>query len=686
MLNNGNFILASSDGSFRWQSFDHPSDTILPSQVLGVGKGLRSRLMDTNYSSGRFELSVGSDGNLTFYPVNIMTGYAYDPYWATNTTGNGSRILFNESTGTIYLALANSNIYFLPQRTYSVKDFYQRATLDFDGVFRRYIYPKNAKSTSAGWSTVGFQPPDICRNLTTKTGSGACGFNSYCISGGGNQSVDCVCPPDYSFQDPNRKYKGCMPDFAAQNCKGKFTLREMNNVDWPLSAYEHLSPIDEDRCKRECLGDCNCAVAIYQDDGQNCWKKRLPLSNGRMSDYVDRRAFVKVPKDSTNGKKKIVIVTTLVPMLLLLVCLGLFLWKKNRKQVPTLGIPITSSKESRGMDLELNLYDMFTIESATDNFSINNKLGEGGFGPVYKGRLDDGQEIAVKRLSTDSVQGLKEFKNEVMLIAKLQHKNLVRILGCCIQGEERMLIYEYMQNKSLDTFIFDKKQGALLNWRKRLDIIIGIARGLLYLHQDSRLTIIHRDLKASNILLDKDMNPKISDFGTARIFKADQNQEKTRMVIGTFGYMSPEYVIDGTFSVKSDVFSFGVLILEILTGKKNRMVHQSGYSMNLIGHVWRLWAEGRCVELFDEVMGCSYPISKLLRCIQVGLLCVQEGSKDRPKMAEVVLMLSNEGVALQEPKRPGFCIEGTPTEQNSSSWKQHSITPNEVTVTMLEGR
>ncbi|XP_038982168.1 G-type lectin S-receptor-like serine/threonine-protein kinase LECRK3 [Phoenix dactylifera] len=280
---------------------------------------------------------------------------------------------------------------------------------------------------------MGFQPPDICRNLTSKIGSGACGFNSYCISGGGNQSVNCVCPPDYSFQDPDRKYKGCAPNFAPQSCKGKFTLREMNNVDWPGSAYEHLAPIDEDRCKTGCLGDCNCAVAIYQYEGRNCWKKRLPLSNGKMGDYVDRKAFVKVPMDSTKddfGKKKIVIVTTLVPILLLLVCLCLFLWKKNRKQ------------------------DMFTIERATDNFSINNKLGEGGFGPVYKGQLEDGQEIAVKRLSKDSVQGVTEFKNELMLISKLQHKNLVQILGCCIHGDERMLIYEYMQNKSLDAFIF----------------------------------------------------------------------------------------------------------------------------------------------------------------------------------------------------------------------------------------
>ncbi|KAI7737794.1 hypothetical protein M8C21_011969 [Ambrosia artemisiifolia] len=201
-------------------------------------------------------------------------------------------------------------------------------------------------------------------------------------------------------------------------------------------------------------------------------------------------------------------------------------------------------------DLELPLFGLSTLLIATNDFSVDNKLGEGGFGPVYKGLLEDEQEIAVKRLAKTSSQGLGEFKNEVILISKLQHRNLVKLLGCCIEGTEKMLIYEYMSNKGLDSFIFDNTQSELLDWPARYHIIIGIARGLLYLHQDSRLRIIHRDLKVSNILLDKDMNPKISDFGMARIFEGNQIEANTNRVVGTYGYMAPEYAGDGDLSTK----------------------------------------------------------------------------------------------------------------------------------------
>ncbi|KAJ0684577.1 putative protein kinase RLK-Pelle-DLSV family [Helianthus annuus] len=336
-------------------------------------------------------------------------------------------------------------------------------------------------------------------------------------------------------------------------------------------------------------------------------------------------------------------------------------------------------------DLELPLYSLSTILHATNNFSFNNKLGEGGFGPVYKGVLEDGQEIAVKRLAKTSTQGLNEFKNEVISISKLQHRNLVKLLGCCIEGDEKMLIYEYMPNRGLDSFIFDTTLKELLDWRARYHIINGIARGLLYLHQDSRLRIIHRDLKASNILLDKDMNPKISDFGMARAFGGDQIEANTNRVVGTYGYMAPEYAGDGIFSIKSDVYSFGVLVLEIVCGKKNRGFVHKEHCNNLIGHAWGLHAEGRSLQLVDKCLGESINVSEVLRSIHVGLLCVQRHPEDRPTMTSVILMLGSEG-PLSSPKEPGFYVGKSTHDTTQSSSSNGGSSNNELSITMLDGR
>ncbi|KAJ6812409.1 G-type lectin S-receptor-like serine/threonine-protein kinase B120 [Iris pallida] len=293
----------------------------------------------------------------------------------------------------------------------------------------------------------------------------------------------------------------------------------------------------------------------------------------------------------------------------------------------------SDNTQEAGNDPELPLFTFDFIASATSNFDESNKLGEGGFGDVYKGLLPGGQEVAVKRLSRSSGQGQEEFKNEMILIAKLQHRNLVRLLGCCIQGEEKMLVYEYMPNKSLDAFLFDPTRQELLDWKTRYDIIEGIARGLVYLHRDSRLRIIHRDLKASNILLDGEMKPKISDFGMARIFGRDQNQGNTTRVVGTFGYMSPEYAMEGLFSGKSDVYSFGVLVLEIVSGRRNNSFHNMTNIINIVGYAWRLWTEARITEMVHPTIEESCSMAQVLRCIHVGLLCVQDHANDKARHA-----------------------------------------------------
>ncbi|XP_059646473.1 cysteine-rich receptor-like protein kinase 10 isoform X2 [Cornus florida] len=404
------------------------------------------------------------------------------------------------------------------------------------------------------------------------------------------------------------------------------------------------------------------------------------------------------PLASPKGERIISVKTTIIAVVAsivvsaVLLSVGLcFLVRRGRKRYYTI------EKENVGSDItivESLKFDLGTIEAATNNFSIDNKIGQGGFGQVYKGSLRDGQDIAVKRLSKTSAQGATEFKNEVVVVAKLQHRNLARLLGFCLTEEEKILIYEYICNKSLDYFLFDPEKQRQLDWSRRYNIIEGIARGMLYLHEDSQLRIIHRDLKASNILLDGEMNPKISDFGMAKIFGVDQSQGNTRRIAGTFGYMPPEYVMHGKFSVKSDVFSFGVLVLEIISGRKNGYFHQSSSGESLPSYAWKQWRNGTPLELMDSTLKNSYSSNEVVRCIHIGLLCVQEDMVARPSMASVSVMLNSLSVSLPLPRKPAFFVHsrteylsspnGFKSNQRTSKSKESSR--NEASITELYPR
>ncbi|MFS7989622.1 putative protein kinase RLK-Pelle-DLSV family [Helianthus anomalus] len=334
--------------------------------------------------------------------------------------------------------------------------------------------------------------------------------------------------------------------------------------------------------------------------------------------------------------------------------LWLELCSKTKRDEAEVGFSFTNSLKSLkgsltekdiGENTDLHVFDLSTITIATDSFSHSNRLGEGGFGTVYKGKLLNGQEVAVKRLSQSSGQGMQEFKNEVTLIAKLHDRNLVRLLGYCFHKKEKMLVYEYLPNKGLDSFIFDHEKAILLDWKKRFQIIKGIVRGLLYLHHDSRLRIIHRDLKASNVLLDTSLNPKISDFGMAKIFGGDEDEAKTRRVLWN--------ARQGLFSLKLDVFSFGILVLEIISGRKNNS-YSNESSVNLIGHVWDLWKQEKPLMVVDSSLGDTFDAHAVFLCIHIGLLCVQELAADRPTMTDVAFMLSNHETMLPPPNQPAF--------------------------------
>ncbi|XP_031266318.1 cysteine-rich receptor-like protein kinase 10 [Pistacia vera] len=390
--------------------------------------------------------------------------------------------------------------------------------------------------------------------------------------------------------------------------------------------------------------------------------------------------------DGRNKRRLLAIVlsSTAAAILLLGCFLIYYFWIRKLKSKANEGSKTRINDPSAAGDFNSNApnlitYNFHDIEVVTDIFCFENKLGEGGYGPIYKALLPNGQEVAMKKLSKTSTQGYEEFRNEVMLTAKLQHVNLIRLLGFCTDREEQMLIYEYMPNKSLDYYLFDPIRRYTLDWRKRVHIIEGITQGLLYLQEYSRLTIIHRDLKASNILLDEEMKPKISDFGMARIFAKDDLEANTGRVVGTYGYVPPEYVKRGIYSTKSDVYSFGVLLLQIISGNKVSFFYGPEENLSLLDYAYVLWKDGKGMEFMDPSLDDTNSSCKLIKCLQIALLCVQENPHDRPSMLEVSSMLKNDTFEIVSPKKPAF-------SKQADEDKETILTFNDTTISEVVGR
>ncbi|KAL0442859.1 UNVERIFIED_CONTAM: G-type lectin S-receptor-like serine/threonine-protein kinase [Sesamum latifolium] len=714
LLDNGNLVLTNSTAidddpdSYVWQSFDYPSDTLIPGMKIGWNLRTNQEWYLTSWRS----IQDPSPGDFTYkmapgaLPSIILRQGSVIQF----RSGPWDGVRFGGAP------VLQQNPVFRPIFVYDSENVYYAFENTDDSIISRFVVNQSGLLKHLMWSQTRNQWIDIATMQADECDDYAmCGNFGVCNIYG---SPRCACLTGFTprlRQDWVRfDWTGGCIRRTPLNCSKPTGFRKFSGLKLPdpSSGLVNRSARSLEECEKACLDNCSCVayaktqmsgciawfgnlvdIRIYAEGGQDLFV-RMPVSELESSNSLKKAAVIASVsvasfllllaliiwlvirrRSSKNKTEKFFCVNSCCKCQVLLtfcfvsryLCMALFLTTSPLK--PALSDqqhdnPSQDDSERIGdEDLDLPLFGFATIAAATAEFSFANKIGEGGFGPVYKGGLPSGKEIAVKRLSRDSGQGLKEFKNEVILIAKLQHRNLVRLLGCCIHGDDRLLVYEYMPNKSLDLFIFNQTTDTTLDWQTRIDIIVGIARGLLYLHRDSRLRIIHRDLKASNILLDNEMNPKISDFGLAR----------------TFG-------VDGLFSVKSDVFSFGVLVLEILSGKKNRGFYHPDHDLNLLGHAWKLWTEGNPMDLFDASMVVPNATSEVLRYIQVGLLCVQQRPEDRPTMPNVLLMLDSEHPVIAQPKQPGFYMERTIIDSESSSTGKKPQTSNEITMTLLQGR
>ncbi|KAK9133692.1 hypothetical protein Scep_013220 [Stephania cephalantha] len=714
LRDDGNFVLCSgsdelgSNCTGLWQSFHEPTDTYLPGMRIGRNRrtGEREQILtswktESDPSKGDFRLGLDETGL-----AQIVSWNQSRRHWRSGIWNNQVFVGVPNMRSALLIygfSLSNDGNYF-SYRTYSGSEI-MRFKIRWDGKVEQLRWNGGKKNWDSSFSL----PSNEC-DVYNK-----CGAYASCSNISMMPRCECVRGYEPRFRDRwgvGDWSGGCVRKVKLQcemNGGERDGFVERDGVKLPdFSSFTAVGSREE--CEAECLKNCSCK-AYAHGNGLGCltWNSDLvDMEDFRGGEF---KLYIRVANSELDKKKKSpknAIIIAVVLGIFLLISSGYLLWRflgkdkglcKRGDREELVG-DVSRSRdfgeefsgqhdkgddEERDAAPDLPMYSFQTIATATDNFSLANKLGQGGFGPVYKGKFPCGTEIAVKRLSRQSGQGLEEFENEVKLIARLQHRNLVRLLGCCIQGEEKMLIYEYLPNKSLDYFIFDPNNQLRLDWEKRFNVIEGIARGLLYLHRDSRLRVIHRDLKASNILLDEEMNPKISDFGMAKIFGGNQNQANTSRLVGTYGYMAPEYAMEGLFSVKSDVYSFGVLILEIVSGKRNTHYRDQDHR-SIIGYAWNLWHEERAVDFVDPfISNSSCPMTEVLRCLHIALLCVQDSTIDRPTMASVVLMLASEAATLPMPREPTFTV-GSSVGMDSFVETSEVMSNNDVTVTVVVGR
>ncbi|KAM4126178.1 hypothetical protein ACB094_01G368400 [Castanea mollissima] len=681
LLDNGNLVILDEQYNSIWESFKEPTDTILPGQILYMNTTLRSRESETNYSKGHFQLSFQIDGNFVFYSLSMPSEPLNRPYFATGTLKWNSLLNFTKD-GYMYIKDANNpiSIYNLTKESPagSKEDFYYLARIDHDGGFRLYKHPREVNTTSrayescsSSWTVVQSIPSDICATFTgdaASAGGGLCGPNGYCRTFGdssGSGPAFCSCPDGFSPLDQSNNFAGCKPDFLLPSCqigweeqKENIEFKLVQNVNWPFSDYGLVTVVNETECRQLCLDDCLCVVVIYEGNGNQCWKKKYPLSNGMYLESNTSKVLIKTPKTIASDKKDQSMVLVLALLLGSSAFLNILFFLASIVAIIYLYHKKLNSRWNIDRTLTTNVksYTYKELEEATRGFKQT--LGKGAFGTVYKGVLpsDSKKFVAVKKLGKVVEEGEKEFKTEVSVIGQTHHKNLVCLLGYCDEGQHRLLVYEYMSNGSLATFLFGISRP---HWNQRVQIAFGIARGLMYLHEECSTQIIHCDIKPQNILLDEYFTPRIADFGLAKLLLAEQSRAARTAIRGTIGYFAPEWFRKASISVKVDVYSFGVMLLEIICCKSS-VAFALGEEEALIDWAYECYKDKKLDKLIEDDEEAKNDMKRLERFVIVAIWCIQEDPSLRPSMKKVTQML--EGVIeVSVPPSPSLFTSSPPS-------------------------
>ncbi|KAG7942997.1 hypothetical protein I3843_15G016400 [Carya illinoinensis] len=585
MLDTGNFVLYNSNLTI-WETFDAPTDTILPGQPLLAGNELASSISETNHATGNFRLTMQRDGNLVQYPSYIPRKSQY-AYWSTGTYTVGDNVSLNLNR--------NGRLFLLNSTGFNIGDlnkpgnppsYQSRLTLDFDGILRLYSH---SLSQDDDWSAEWSPSNNDCDAI------GLCGINAYCTIP--EKKAVCTCPPGFDFLDRGQHNLGCRRNSSTVGCTSKNgetvdVLQELERVEWEDNPYSILS-LSKTECRENCLKDSECEAALFKD--QECRKQKFPLRFGTERQDNSGTTMIKVPYEVNEGLVE---------------------------------------------DVPLRAFTYSQLEVATNGFV--EQLGRGSFGTVFKGALHNGQrKIAVKRLEKVVAEGDVEFRNEMRSIGRTNHRNLVQLLGYCHDGFNRLLVYEYMSNGTLSDYLF--KSQIKPNWEERIKISLNIARGILYLHEECKTHIIHCDLNPNNILMDEQGCAKIADFGLAKLLMPDHSKTLTG-IRGTRGYVAPEWLKNLPITVKADVYSFGVVLLVIICCRRSIDVNAPEEEAVLVNWVYDCFKANEVSKLVPEEVDQQ----SLERMIRIGLWCIEEDPAARPPIKKVVQMLEGT-IEIPEP-------------------------------------